>query len=92
MADGNGNRELGEIQSTLRHISSDIGSMRLDIKDLHSKITSHCIETEGLKVRVLDHDNEIENLRKKSERWDIANSVGASMSAIVAGLIAWFKT
>ena len=92
MAEGNGNRELGEIQATLKHISNDIGDMRSDIKDLRDKITNHCIETENLKSRVFDHDNEINNLRKKSERWDIANSIGASMSAIVAGVITWLKT
>ena len=83
MDDNNGKRELGEIQSTLKHISSDINGMRSDIKDLRNKITNHCIETEGLKTKVSDNKDEIDRLRKRTDVWSGVNSV----MAFIAGLI-----
>jgi len=92
MAEGNGNRELGEIQATLKHIQGDIREIKGDIRDFRGNLSVHCNETTKLSERVDDNYRELGNLRKKSEKWDIANSIGASMSAIVAGVITWLKT
>lgn len=60
------------------------------LPDMDERMREMDKKISGLCARVTHNEKDIEGLQKKSDTWDLWNSLGAGIAAIIAGLAGFF--
>lgn len=85
---GNGRVTLAKIDAKLDEIFRRLGSIETKMELFENRL--HCDELEASKreMRLKAVEEDVERLTNR----DAAGTIAATMAAIIAGVIAWFKT
>jgi spore cortex formation protein SpoVR/YcgB (stage V sporulation) len=71
----------------IAHLQANVKEIKTDVKIIRDMLTNHLINNAQLVERVKKNENEIDTLRRKSDTWNIGNSI----LAMFAGAVGWLR-
>jgi len=84
---GNGRVTMAVLGEKIDRLSKDMQEVKREVKEANERITEHCMDAAKIETQVHDNTKEIDGLRKKSDGWNILNTIGV----FGAGLLGWLK-
>ena len=86
-SNGNGRVTLAVLGTKLDNVIDNQKRLMEKQEKLEGAFNEHCRQASERDVQIRDNAEEIKELRKKSEGWNVLNTIGI----FGAGLLAWFK-